>query len=88
MKKLDTISAAHIHKGDADVAGDVVVPFFEDDELDGTGSYEGCVKDVKKKVIKKIIAKPEKYYVNVHTADYPEGAIRGQLEAVEEVEER
>jgi hypothetical protein len=25
------------------------------------------------------LANPAAYYVNVHTADYPDGAIRGQL---------
>ena len=26
-----------------------------------------------------IVAKPEAYYVNIHTADFPAGAVRGQL---------
>lgn len=80
VKKLDTITDAHIHKGAEGVAGDIKVPLFTGEQLEGTGSYEGCVKEVKKKLIKKIIASPEKYYANVHTVDYPDGAIRGQLE--------
>jgi CHRD domain len=84
VKKLDTITAGHIHKGEEGVAGDIKVPFFEGEQLEGTGAYEGCVKDVKKKLIEKIIAKPEKFYVNIHTEDYPDGAIRGQLELVED----
>jgi CHRD domain len=41
---------------------------------------------LKKKLIKKIIAKPENYYVNIHTVEYPDGAIRGQLELSAETE--
>ena len=56
------------------------VPLFQDTQgLNGTGSYEGCVKNVKKKLLKKIAAKPEKYYANIHTKAYPDGAVRGQL---------
>jgi hypothetical protein len=83
VKKLDTITDGHIHKGAEGVAGDVKVPLFEGEQLAGTGAYEGCVKDVKKKLIKKIIAKPENYYVNIHTVEFPDGAIRGQLAPVE-----
>ena len=79
----DEVIAGHIHKGTADVAGDVVVLLFEDTAgLAGTGSYEGCTKGVKKKLIKKFGKKPDRYYVNIHTKEFPDGAIRGQLEPV------
>ena len=67
----------------ADVAGDVVVLLFEDTAgLAGTGSYEGCTNGVKKKLIKKIGKKPDRFYVNIHTKEFPDGEIRGQLEPV------
>jgi hypothetical protein len=78
IARLDGASAGHIHKGAKGVAGNVKVTLF-DSPIEGTGSYEGCVKNVKKKLIKKIAANPDKYYVNVHNAEYPDGAIRGQL---------
>ena len=34
----------------------------------------------KKKLIKKIAKHSERYYVNVHRPEYPDGAIRGQPE--------
>jgi CHRD domain len=82
VSKLDTITDGHIHKGAEGVAGDIKVPLFVGQELEGTGAYDGCVKNVKKKLIKKIIKRPENYYVNIHTVQFPDGAIRGQLAAV------
>jgi hypothetical protein len=66
-------TAAHIHKGAKRVAGPVVVPLFG-----GTAKHSGCVK-ASKSLISAIIKKPGSYYVNVHTAKYPGGALRGQL---------
>ena len=80
VSKLDPLIEGHIHKGADGVAGPVKVPLFQDPQgLDGTGSYEGCVKQIKKKLLKKIAKHPEKYYANIHTTAYPDGAIRGQL---------
>ncbi len=74
VKGIDKPSAAHIHKGPAGKAGAVIVPFG--------GSYKakGCTK-AQTKVIAAIEEHPNSYYVNVHTAKYPNGAIRGQLVA-------
>ncbi len=80
VAKLDPMVAGHIHKGTEDVAGKVKVTLFEDPQgLSGDGSYEGCVTDVKKRLVKKMGKVPEKFYVNLHTETYPDGAIRGQL---------
>ena len=81
VDKLDTITAGHIHKGTEDVAGPVKVTLI-DSQIEGTGTYEGCVTKVKSKLIKKIASVPEKFYVNIHTLDYPDGAIRGQLQTL------
>jgi hypothetical protein len=32
-----------------------------------------------RELLKAIASDPEDYYVNVHNADYPAGAVRGQL---------
>jgi hypothetical protein len=81
LDKLDPVTAGHIHKGAKGVAGEIKVPLFEDAQglPADPGAAEGCVKNVKKKLIKKIGKRPENYYVNVHNAEYPAGAIRGQL---------
>ncbi len=67
-------SAAHIHRARAGKAGPIVVP------LGGAYKAKGCTK-ASKKTIEAIESNPNAYYVNVHTAKYPNGAIRGQLVA-------
>jgi len=37
------------------------------------------VSPVDRRLLMDIIQHPQDYYVNVHTADFPGGAIRGQL---------
>lgn len=71
---LPTIGA-HIHAGTADVAGPVVVPLSPPDE---SGTSKGCV-EADEALIRDIFKNPTNYYVNVHTTDFPGGAIRGQL---------
>jgi CHRD domain len=76
-------TAAHIHTGRAGAAGPVAVLFFQPGanaaSLPGTlDAVAGCV-DVDRDLARKIAASPRDYYVNVHTADFPDGAIRGQL---------
>jgi hypothetical protein len=80
-RKLDGGAAAgHIHKGEKGVAGPIKVELFEvDPPLAERGSFEGCQKNVKRKLIRRIKRKPEKFYVNIHSEPYPDGAIRGQL---------
>ena len=74
----DPVMHAHIHEGDPGVAGPVVVPLFVNQSLPTTGSRSGCVSATPK-TIAQIQAHPEKYYVNIHSGEYPSGAIRGQL---------
>lgn len=66
--------AAHIHVAGPDEPGPVVVPL--DPPASGTSS--GCA-DVDRDLVTAILKDPGGYYVNVHTADFPAGAVRGQL---------
>lgn len=70
-------AAAHIHAGAAGVAGPVVVPLSV--AVRTFGFFAGCTFDVDPELVADIQANPRDYYVNVHTASFPDGAIRGQL---------
>jgi CHRD domain len=75
VSNIAPASAAHIHAAPAGVNGDVVVALSPPT----TGSSSGCAEDVNPALIQAIIAHPEQYYVNVHNAEFPGGAVRGQL---------
>ena len=74
VEDIATATAAHIHRGVAGVAGDVVVTLTPPAD----GSSDGCA-DVDRELIKEILQDPAQFYVNVHNADFPNGAVRGQL---------
>jgi hypothetical protein len=83
-KKLDSIIYGAIHKGAEGELGKEKVTLLDDPAgIEGTGAYEGCVKNVKAKLLEKIAAKPEAFYADLDTMDYPDGAVRGQLALTE-----
>jgi hypothetical protein len=67
-------TAAHIHIAPVTDPGPVVVGLA----APADGDSSGCV-DVTREVALAIIRNPSAYYVNVHNADFPAGAVRGQL---------
>ena len=69
--------AAHIHRGRAGENGPVVIPLLQPKRGDADAS-SGCVR-ASRALVADIQAHPKGYYVNVHTKDFPAGAIRGQL---------
>jgi hypothetical protein len=75
-KGVQPLTAGHIHKGDRETAGPVFVALFTD--ASDARHRRGCV-DTTQENIDAIKANPSDYYVNVHNAEYPNGALRGQL---------
>lgn len=74
VDKIAAANAAHIHEGAVDKAGPPVATIT----APTSGSSKGCVPLDKEK-IKDIMQNPANYYVNVHNAEFPDGAVRGQL---------
>jgi hypothetical protein len=73
-----TVFAAHIHSGTVEEAGPVVVTLFTG-AFSGTDTASDCVEGVDSALVKAIRQEPTSYYVNVHSTQFPAGAIRGQL---------
>jgi hypothetical protein len=76
---IEPATKAHIHEGTAEESGPTVVKLDPPPE-DRTSS--GCT-DVNPALLRKLLWKPERYYVDVHNEEFPRGAIRGQLSLTE-----
>ena len=74
VRNIAPATAAHIHRGMPGEDGPVVVTL----EPPTDGSNEGCV-NAPGALADEIEANPAAFYVNIHNAEYPAGAIRGQL---------
>ncbi len=74
LQGLAPITGAHIHRGAAGVDGPVVLAMSQATE----GGWRGCSNDTAW-VQRAFDEGLSNYYVNVHTAEFPKGAIRGQL---------
>lgn len=71
---IDAPTMAHIHTGAKGVAGGVAVPLT----VAAGGAIEGCA-GVTREQATALIQSPENFYVNLHNAAFPAGAVRGQL---------
>jgi hypothetical protein len=75
VEKIAPATMAHIHKAGPDASGPVAIPL---NKPDASGKVSGCAT-ADEAVVKDILQNPANYYVNVHNAEFPAGAIRGQL---------
>lgn len=73
VRKIGTAVAAHIHAGKAGVDGAVRITLTAP-----TPASAGCTT-VPAALAKNLRLHPASFYVNVHTAAFPAGALRAQL---------
>ena len=74
VANIDPATAAHIHEAPPGEPGPIVVHLTAPTD----GSSTGCVS-ADPELVNDVIRNPSAYYVNVHNAAFPAGAVRGQL---------
>jgi hypothetical protein len=77
--------ASHIHAAPRGAAGPVVLPFFQGQLPDTLNAVAGCAP-ADPALVDAIVANPRDYYVNIHTGEFPGGAIRGQLHRADDLD--
>lgn len=74
VANIEPATAAHIHRGARGIAGPPVVTL----DAPTDGESRGCLS-VPSVLADELERSPGSFYVNVHNARYPNGAVRGQL---------
>ncbi len=74
----ETFVAGHIHAAPPGVNGPVVVPLWEGSTSNFVFSHSDVLTTTPA-LAADICANPRNYYVNYHTTQDPQGAVRGQL---------
>jgi hypothetical protein len=76
--------AAHIHEGQIGENGPVVanLAWPQDDQAADclTEGETGKFPTMESGIVQRILQNPEDFYINIHNTEFPNGAIRGQLE--------
>jgi CHRD domain/IPTL-CTERM motif len=84
LNNITNVQAAHIHRGAAGANGPVLIDFAPS----FVGNVATGVFATSAQNIADITANPAGFYVNVHTAGFPTGAVRGQLTTLAAIEVR
>lgn len=74
-RSLGNVTAFMLHLGNAGSNGPMLLNFAKADD----GKWKGCSRASSDVLEGGIDRNPTMYYVMVHTTEYPNGAIRGQL---------
>ncbi|MGE5779926.1 MAG: CHRD domain-containing protein [Hyphomicrobiales bacterium] len=75
---IDKPTLAHIHQAPAGVNGDIVVPLIPPPN-GNPGTSSRCIFGLDQTLLTDIQRHATGFYVNVHTENFPAGAVRGQL---------
>ncbi|MDX3105472.1 CHRD domain-containing protein [Nonomuraea angiospora] len=77
-KKVAKPTAFHIHRGKAGKNGPVVIDLLSNGTIRGNTS-SGSVRVKDTSVLNGIKKNPKNWYANLHTSEFPDGAVRAQL---------
>ncbi|MGP3983367.1 CHRD domain-containing protein [Streptomyces sp. KR80] len=69
----------HIHQGEFGKNGDVQFNLFNNPVPQNIFAVSGTLTDQDPEVVERIRKNPSDYYSNLHTTEFPDGAVRGQL---------
>ena len=74
------VGSGHIHEAPAGENGPIAIDLDTQFVQTGPDTFEasGCVSADRSQILD-VMLNPENYYVNVHNAEFPGGAVRGQL---------
>jgi hypothetical protein len=72
-------TAGHIHLGARGANGAIKVPFFMGALPASSRAVAGAVQVTDKAALAQLKANPNGFYANLHTAEFPGGAVRGQF---------
>jgi hypothetical protein len=77
VRDIQNPLAAHVHRGRRNENGPIVVT-LNHPQTGNPGASSGCAT-ISRDLVRRIRRNPTRFYVNVHTPRFPDGAIRGQL---------
>ncbi|MFE3324602.1 CHRD domain-containing protein [Streptomyces sp. NPDC059176] len=76
---IQSPSKGHVHKGAFGTNGEVVIDLFNRPVPDGILAVSGRLEGLDAEAVRQLRNHPTQYYSNIHTAEFPDGAVRGQL---------
>ena len=78
VQNIGPPTMAHIHEAEAGANGQIRVNLVPP-ATGNPGASSGCVGGIGAGLLTRLRATPNQFYVNVHNAAFPAGAVRGQL---------
>ncbi|MGW8380054.1 CHRD domain-containing protein [Streptomyces sp. ODS28] len=75
-------TAGHVHEGAKGQNGPVRIAFFTKEQPGGGHSVSGTVRVTDGALLERLRTEPRNFYFNLHTAEFPGGAVRGQVQGL------
>ncbi|RAS61368.1 CHRD domain-containing protein [Lentzea atacamensis] len=76
---IEAPTLGHVHQGAKGVNGPVKITFFGTAVPNGVFAVSGTVAGVDKSALDALKKSPKDFYSNIHTGQFPGGAVRGQF---------